>query len=178
MKTNAAKKLNENPPKKIDWRKADDRTLVDGAIAGINGAWIELMRRFNPALQATVFAVLKKYGRVLGNDVRGDIVQDFYLSLLENDKRKLRVWDPAKGRKLGSWLGLLICQTAINEVRRVVTRPVHIDLDEVLEREDFAPEENEGHDGDETMMTPARRYDLGDARSCWQSPRTTKRKAA
>ena len=50
-----------------------------------------------------------------------------------NDMRKLRAYDPARGAKLGSWLGLLAINTAYDYLRQTSRRPL-------LDRIDGSPE--------------------------------------
>lgn len=88
------------------------------------------------------------------------MLQDFYLSLLENGRARLRVFD-AKRSKLGTWLRMIACQKATDHARRVANRPRTIDLDELLEQEDFDPEEANVVDGRSTIAK--QRHDVLDA---------------
>src|SRR6185295_15470431 len=62
-----------------------------------------------------------------------EIFGDMCFNLLRDNMRKLRAYDPARGAKLGSWLGLLAINTAYDYLRQTSRRPM-------LDRLDSAPE--------------------------------------
>ena len=61
--------------------------------------------------------VAGKYDAVLSNEDANEIFGDMCFNLLRDDMRKLRAYDPARGAKLGSWLGLLAINTAYDYLR-------------------------------------------------------------
>ena len=77
--------------------------------------------------------VAGKYDAVLSNEDVNEIFGDMCFNLLRDDMRKLRAYDPARGAKLGSWLGLLAINTAYDYLRQTSRRPL-------LDRLDGAPE--------------------------------------
>jgi RNA polymerase sigma-70 factor (ECF subfamily) len=60
---------------------------------------------------------LSRFSRVTGADDVDEIYARFCLQLLANDKKKLRLFDPERGSKLSSWLGLLASHAAYDYLR-------------------------------------------------------------
>jgi RNA polymerase sigma-70 factor (ECF subfamily) len=159
---------------KSEVRALDDRELIDRVIARDDAAWKEFMRRYQPKIRGAIFSVLKKYAPVLNSDAREDILQDFYLSLLDRDAYKLRVFDPKKGRNLGSWLNLLACNSAFDHARKIVSHPRTSDIDDLIEEQDRASEEHE-HDDSAIEDRAATKHDVLDAHVWWKAAQATKK---
>jgi RNA polymerase sigma-70 factor (ECF subfamily) len=53
--------------------------------------------------------------------------------------RKLRAYDPARGAKLGSWLGLLAINTAYDYLRATSRRPMLDKMDKAIEHAGDGP---------------------------------------
>lgn len=157
---------------KVNPQGLSERELVDRVIANDGAAWMELQRRYEKSIRGAIFGVLRRYAAVLESDAREDVMQDFYLSLLENDRRRLRVFDPSRS-KLSTWLRLLACNKATNHARKVVNRPRTIDIDELLAQEDFAAEEDET--GEVRSGAPRERYDVLDAHVWWKAAKAAKK---
>lgn len=101
-----------------------DGELVDGLIGREDGSWRELVARFEPPLRRTVRRTLTGALReMMESDAIDDIMQDFYVDLLERDAHKLRLWalGPRKAALL-SWLSMIVSQIAIEHFRRAALR--------------------------------------------------------
>jgi RNA polymerase sigma-70 factor (ECF subfamily) len=68
-------------------------------------------------------------GVVSQEDVR-EIYATFAVQLLANDKNKLRSFDPERGNKLSTWLGLLASHTAYDFLRSARREPKRAALSE------------------------------------------------
>ena len=77
----------------------------------------ELIRRYRALVFRCITKVAAKYDAVLSNEDANEIFGDMCFNLLRDDMRKLRAYDPARGAKLGSWLGLLAINTAYDYLR-------------------------------------------------------------
>ena len=114
------------------------QTLADGPLLELvlvrdPEAWNELIRRYRSLMFRCITKVAAKYDAVLANEDANEIFGDMCFNLLRDDMRKLRAYDPARGAKLGSWLGLLAINTAYDYLRQTSRRPL-------LDRIDGAPE--------------------------------------
>src|SRR5207302_300612 len=122
--------------------------------------------------RSAIFFIVKKYAPVLGNDARDEILNDFYLGLLENDRRKLRAFRSERGT-LKNWLQIIARHTALDHVRKVVNRPRLVDIDEFLADEDHAPEE--AASDELSCNLSAKRFDVVDARAWWLADQAAKK---
>ena len=71
---------------------------------------------------------------VLGR--RGRDLRQVLISLLRDDMRKLRLYDPSRGTKVGSWIGMISINAAYDFLRSAGRRPI-------LDRIDGAPDPHE-----------------------------------
>ena len=93
--------------------------LVARMIAGDHGAWREFQTRYDRLIYRCITKVTGRFAaRLSADDVR-EIYASLLLSLLANDKHKLRTFDPARGNRFGSWIGLLAINAAYDHLRSV-----------------------------------------------------------
>jgi RNA polymerase sigma factor (sigma-70 family) len=96
-------------PEDIDRALAGDRKTVDA-----------LVRTLRPVIQAEVGFALLPLSRSQGRDARQetlDLVQDVLMSLLADDGKLLRRWDPARGSSLESFVRLITRRHVAGVVR-------------------------------------------------------------
>ena len=96
---------------------AEDAALVQSLIAGNAGAWRTFETRYGRLILSCISRVTSRFACVRADDVR-EIQATLYLELLSNDKRKLRSFEPERGTRFGTWLGLLATHTAYDFLRR------------------------------------------------------------
>lgn len=102
-------------------RDVADLSLVRRAIDGDASAMRALVSVLRPAVQAEVAWTLQRfspYGR--GRDPRqelADMVQEVFLSFIENEGRILAAWDPARGRSLHSFARLVARHQVVSVLR-------------------------------------------------------------
>jgi DNA-directed RNA polymerase specialized sigma24 family protein len=105
-----------------------EHDLVHEVVHGSNTAWREFMRRYEPVIRHQIGKTLAGPGRDLSpSDAVDDILSRLWLMLIENDMSRLRAYNPTKGARLQSWLGLIATQAALRylqkEHRAVQVRP-------------------------------------------------------
>ncbi len=118
----------------FDHRNLYDADLLEAVLTKDQAAWRELLRRFRSLIFRCITKVAGKYDAVLSNEDVNEIFGDVCINLLRDDMRKLRVYDPARGSKLGSWLGLLAINTAYDYLRATSRRPLLDKLDGAQDR--------------------------------------------
>jgi len=116
-----------------------DLDLLQHVLTQDELAWRELIRRFRGLIYRCITKVLCKYESVLSNEDVNEIFSDVCLNLLRNDMKKLRAYDPNRGSKLGSWIGLITINTAYDHLRTTARQPVLDRIDGALDREDNCP---------------------------------------
>ncbi len=111
-----------------------DEALLEEVLRRREVAFGELLRRYRGLLFRCITRITGRYERVLGSEDTDEIFAEVCLALWADDLRRLRAYDPARGMKLGSWLGLIATHATYDFLRRVARRPPHDDLERLPER--------------------------------------------
>lgn len=96
-----------------------ERALVARLLADDADAWRAFDAKYSRVVLGCIHRVLSRFTRVTGPDDVDEIYARFCLQLLAHDKKKLRTFDPERGSKLSSWLGLLATHAAYDYLRSV-----------------------------------------------------------
>jgi RNA polymerase sigma-70 factor (ECF subfamily) len=110
----------------------DERTLVDALVANDPGAWREFQRRYDRLVLRCITKITKRFAAVSQDDVR-EIYAQLLLSLLANGKAKLRAFDPARGSRFSSYIGMLAIHCAYDWLRAMRREPQREALAEAVE---------------------------------------------
>jgi RNA polymerase sigma-70 factor (ECF subfamily) len=106
-----------------------DDELVAAMIADERWAWTEFQRRFDRLIQRCITKVTRRFSSLLGPEDVRDIYASLYLSLVANGRHKLRSFDPARGNRFSSWIGLLAINCAYDYLRQIKREPNRTTLD-------------------------------------------------
>ncbi len=109
------------------WSEAE---LLDGLLANDTRAWRELNQRYSRLVISCIQRVVARFARRISADAVEEIYATFSLKLLANDKHKLRSFEPSRGNKLGTWLGMLATHCAYDYLRSVRREPSPVCLTE------------------------------------------------
>ncbi len=130
-----------------------DRELLARVLRSEERGWAELVRRYRALIYRCITKVTAKYAPSLSLADIDEVYAEVLLQLLRDDMHKLRLYDPSRGTKLGSWIGMIAVNAAYDFLRGVARRPFldHLDgtidphepcdrtpLDELLEKERWA----------------------------------------
>lgn len=86
-------------------------------------AWREFHHRYDRLIYRCIHKVTCRFpGSITSEDVR-EIYAMFLLSLNRRDMHKLRTFDPERGNKLSSWVGMLATNCAWDYLRTVARQP-------------------------------------------------------
>ena len=113
---------------RVSWT---DGELLEHVLRKDATAWAELVRRFRPLIFRCITKVTMKYSSRLGAADLDEIYAEVMMQLVRDDMHKLRVYNPERGTKLGSWLGMIAVNAAYDYLRAAARRPL-------LDREDGA----------------------------------------
>ncbi len=116
----------------IDWT---DETLLARMLLKDGKAWREFHRRFDRLVYRCIHKVTGRFRSVVGEEDVREIFAQFLVNITVRDMRRLRAFDPEKGNKLSSWIGLLVTNTAWDYLRSVARRPPCSELHEAAELE-------------------------------------------
>ena len=119
---------------------SDDTTLVRALIADDPHAWREFNTRFSRLVLSTISRVTARFSRVVTPEDMREIYATFCVQLLANDKNKLKSFDPERGNKLSTWLGLLASHAAYDFLRGARREPRRAALSEAEELSSTLPD--------------------------------------
>jgi RNA polymerase sigma-70 factor, ECF subfamily len=118
----------------------DDVKLVRALIADDAHAWREFNTRFSRLVLSTISRVTARFSGVVSQEDLREIYATFCVQLLANDKLKLRSFDPERGNKLSTWLGLLASHTAYDFLRGARREPRRAALSEAEDLSSSLPD--------------------------------------
>jgi RNA polymerase sigma-70 factor (ECF subfamily) len=117
----------------------DERALVEALIANDPSAWREFQRRYDRLVLRCITKITKRFAAVSQDDVR-EIYAQLLVSLLANGKAKLRAFDPARGSRFSSYIGMLAIHCAYDWLRAVRREPQREVLSEAAELTSDTPD--------------------------------------
>jgi RNA polymerase sigma-70 factor (ECF subfamily) len=120
----------------IEWAEPE---LLERVLRREEVAWAELVRRYRSLIYRCITKVTGRYAPMLPNAEIDEIYAEVLLGLLRDNLRKMRLYDPARGAKLSSWIGMISVNTAHDYLRSMGRRPA---LDQI----DGAPDEEEEYE--------------------------------
>jgi len=121
------------PPSFLPTSELTEGELVERLLARDAKGWREFHRRYDRLIHRCIHKVTDRFRRLIGACDLEDIHSDLLVALTADDMRRLRAFDPAKGSKLGSWIGMLATHAAWDHLRKVRRRPVASSLEEAVE---------------------------------------------
>ena len=124
------------PQQPADWT---EKQLLRRVLVSEDRAWAELLRRYRALIYRCITKVTMRYAPGLASADLDEIFADVLMNLLRDDMRKLRLYNPNRGTKLGSWIGMISINSAYDYLRSVGRRP-HLD------RIDGVQDPHEEHD--------------------------------
>ncbi|MEZ4471218.1 MAG: sigma-70 family RNA polymerase sigma factor [bacterium] len=103
-----------------------DRALLAGCVAGDRRAWTGFVERFTRYVYYLVQLTGRRYAVPLTEEEIGDLHNDVFVALLEDDRRRLRAFEGRNGCSVRSWIRLITIRKTVDALRR---RRVHLSLD-------------------------------------------------
>jgi RNA polymerase sigma-70 factor (ECF subfamily) len=94
----------------------EETLLVAALLAGHDSAWRDFHERYGRLIFRCIRKVTQSFALLAADDEQ-EIYANLVVQLLANDKRKLRAFDPARGARLGTWLGMLATHAAYDHLR-------------------------------------------------------------
>ncbi|MEZ4364934.1 MAG: sigma-70 family RNA polymerase sigma factor [Kofleriaceae bacterium] len=119
-------------PAKVSPTEWTESQLLTRVLNRDGQAWNELVRRYRPLVYRCIGKVTGRAGGRSGADV-DEIYAEVMLQLVRDDMHKLRIYDPARGTKLSSWIGMLSVNAAYDHLRASGRRPMLLADDGPLE---------------------------------------------
>jgi RNA polymerase sigma-70 factor (ECF subfamily) len=95
----------------------DDAALIPSLLQNDERAWRIFHERYGQRLQGAISKVTRRFPQLTGTDHVQEIYAALCLRLLNDDKRRLRSFDPSRGTPLGCWLCALAKNSAYDFLR-------------------------------------------------------------
>jgi RNA polymerase sigma-70 factor (ECF subfamily) len=102
---------------------ASDEALVLAMIDNDPRGWREFQRRYDRLIHRCITKVTRRFSSVVMQEDVREIYATLLVSLLSNDKHKLRSFDPERGNRFSSWIGLLAINCAYDYLRALKREP-------------------------------------------------------
>jgi RNA polymerase sigma-70 factor, ECF subfamily len=97
--------------------RQEELQLLLAVLDGDSDASRSFFNRYNCTIEMCVRKVLRGSNRPAHDEDVRDLVGEVWLSLLEDDKRPLRRFDPDREIRVSTWIGLLARNKAIDRLR-------------------------------------------------------------
>lgn len=94
-----------------------DRDLVAGMLRGSELAWRDFHARYGRLVFRCITKVTVRFAKTVSPDDLREIYATLLVQLLSNDMHKLRSFDPERGSRFSSWVGLLAINCAYDYLR-------------------------------------------------------------
>ena len=108
-------------------QREEEQELLAEVLQGRRLAWNEFRRRYDNLVVGCVLRVLRRYGARHTNADLADLVSEVWVALVRDDYRRLRLYDPDRGYRLTSWLGLISTNTTIDQLRVRQAEPAYLE---------------------------------------------------
>lgn len=130
--TNAVRESGFFPVCRADRFETDDE-LIAGMLANDPAAWREFQKRYDRLVMRCITKVTRRFASIVSQDDVREIYATLYVSLLSNDMHKLRTFDPERGNRFSSWIGLLAINAAYDYLRGLKREPQKEAISEAME---------------------------------------------
>jgi RNA polymerase sigma-70 factor (ECF subfamily) len=111
-----------------------EQQLLEGLLRDDPQCWSSFFNRYDRLIYRCITRVTARFPGVINQEDVREIYANVVVNLLHRDKRKLRTYDPSRGSKLGSWIGLIAINTAYDYLRALSRQPASGSLSEASER--------------------------------------------
>ena len=105
----------------------EDDALLAQCIDGNARAWEQFVLRYSRYVYFLINATAQKHGARIDENEAADLHNDFFVALLEGDRKRLRSYEGKNGCSIRSWLRIICIRRTIDSLRR---RRKHVSIDD------------------------------------------------
>ena len=95
-----------------------EKALIDGCLRSDKAAWDSFVRQYSNLVYYTIKKTLVRHHTDPRTDVVEEFYQEFFVSLLQNECKKLRQFRGVHGCTLASWIRIVATRLTIDFVRK------------------------------------------------------------
>jgi len=118
----------------------EETDLVRRLLQDDPAAWRTFNAQYSRLIFRCITRVTARFSAVVGTDDTDEIYANLCVQLLAHDKRKLRSFDPSRGSRLGTWVGMLATHAAWDYLRACRRSPRVDDLQHAEELSAVSPD--------------------------------------
>ncbi|MCK5800681.1 MAG: sigma-70 family RNA polymerase sigma factor [Deltaproteobacteria bacterium] len=97
--------------------RGDELELLSAVLAGDPKAMTRFVERYRGIVELGVRQVLRRAASVASAEDVEDLVHEIWVSLFEEDRRRLRRFDPTREVRVATWIGLLSRNKTVDRLR-------------------------------------------------------------
>lgn len=116
-----------------------EKTLVVGCVNGEKAAWDAFVLQYSALVYHTIRKTFSLYHTEPRADLVEDLFQEFFLSLIQDDFKKLRQFRGDRGCSLASWLRVVAARLTIDFLRKQKTTVNATDTDTIKSNQPDPP---------------------------------------
>ncbi len=94
-----------------------DGALISRMLSNDSSAWRTFQSRYDRLIVRCIKTVTRRFASTMVEEDVREVHASLYVSLLRRDMHKLRIFDPRRGTRLSSWVGLLAVNEAYDHLR-------------------------------------------------------------
>ena len=107
--------------------------LLSKVLKSDERGWAEFVRRYRSLIFRCITKVTGRHAPRMGSVDLDEIFAEVLLTLIRDNMRKLRLYDPNRGTKLSSWVGMITINCAYDHLRSLGRRPLLDRIDGVVD---------------------------------------------
>lgn len=96
----------------------DEQLLLERLLSGDTKAFAEFYSRYHRLVASCIRKVLIRWSVDFTEDEIDDVMGGVFLGFMQNDYKKLRLFDPQRGFRLSTWIGIVATNTTVDYIRR------------------------------------------------------------
>jgi RNA polymerase sigma-70 factor (ECF subfamily) len=96
----------------------NEEELLKRCIAGDKETWNIFVQKYSKLVLHSIYKTFRAYDQPTDPDDVDDLFQEAFTLFYSDDFKRLRIFDPTKGRTLASWLRLLTVRMTINYIKK------------------------------------------------------------
>ncbi len=101
-----------------DQLRLEELALLERLLRGEKTAFSEFYRRYQRLVASCVRKVFFKWSFDFTEDEIDDMISTVFLSFLQDDYKKLRMFDPGRGYRLSTWVGIITTNATVDHIRK------------------------------------------------------------
>ncbi len=101
---------------------AEEKYLLEKILSGDKQSYDEFVRKYTKLIYSSIYRTLELKGYKISDDLVDDLHQEVFLSLIDNDFKKLRTFQWKRDCSLATWLGVVTRNFVLNFIRNDAKR--------------------------------------------------------